>query len=748
MNEPKDKSFYQTNWQHLKDEVAKLNLILQLKVLKIKKSLSEKKQNAFKGIFLSDQEIDDILMELYSDSETQDLNEGKDTHIEGLENAIIQLQRTILQKKETSLAKGVYLALPQLSHLFRLSPFETQIVLICLAPELNRKYEKLYAYLQDDITRRKPGVDLIINLLCSTPEEMISARTYFLPQAPLFKSRILQLIEDTQNPQSTLRSHLLKLDDRIVNFLLGIQALDGRIESFSKLIDPFADQKEETLSDKLKIRLLSITKGYLGKGSKGPNKLIYYFHGPYGAGKQSLARYICHDLKFPMVVSDMEEILARACPFEETLQLVFREALLHPSAIYLKNFHHLLDEKERYLSHLKILVRIIEEFSWLTFLAGEKNWEPAGLFNHHTFIKIAPPVPDYTARYEIWRTLVNERFHFSQDMDFGPLATKFHFTPGQIKDAIVAAENMAHLRQPEKSEITLQDLYQGCRSQCNQKLVTMAQKIAPKYTWEDIVLPKDIFQQLHAICDQVKYRYRVYGEWGFDRKLSLGKGLNALFSGPSGTGKTMAAEIIANELQLDLYKIDLSSVVSKYIGETEKNLSKIFLEAESSNAILFFDEADALFGKRSEVKDAHDRYANIEIGYLLQKMEEYEGVSILATNLKRNMDDAFMRRLNFLVEFPFPDEEHRYRIWKNIFPGDTPISNEIDFEFLSTRFKIAGGNIKNITLNAAFLAAGNSGVINMDHIIEATRQEYQKIGRPYVKTDFGRYSDLVMFKGM
>ena len=203
---------------------------------------------------------------------------------------------------------------------------------------------------------------------------------------------------------------------------------------------------------------------------------------------------------------------------------------------------------------------------------------------------------------------------------------------------------------------------------------------------------------------------------------------------------------MANELKLDIYKIDLSTVVSKYIGETEKNLSRIFREAETSNAILFFDEADALFGKRSEVRDSHDRYANIEISYLLQKMEEYEGISILATNLKKNMDDAFLRRLHFLVEFPFPDEKYRYRIWKNIFPQDTPVSKDVDFEFLSTHFKIAGGNIKNIAVSAAFLAAGNSGFINIEHIIQATKQEYQKIGRPYVNSDFEKYSDLVMSK--
>ena len=256
---------------------------------------------------------------------------------------------------------------------------------------------------------------------------------------------------------------------------------------------------------------------------------------------------------------------------------------------------------------------------------------------------------------------------------------------------------------------------------------------------------------MREMCHYLKYRPLVYGEWGFERKLSLGKGLNSLFHGPSGTGKTMAAEIIANELQLVLYKIDLSQVVSKYIGETEKNLDKIFTEAETSNVILFFDEADALFGKRSEVKDAHDRYANIEIGYLLQKMEEYEGMTILATNLRKNMDEAFVRRLRFSVEFPFPDREDTQRqgnqvvIFKSATVKDhvAPRGEDIDFDYLARQFKITGGNIKNIVLYSAFLAAEDREAISIKHIIHAVRREFQKMGKLCLAEDFGNYYHLL-----
>jgi SpoVK/Ycf46/Vps4 family AAA+-type ATPase len=247
--------------------------------------------------------------------------------------------------------------------------------------------------------------------------------------------------------------------------------------------------------------------------------------------------------------------------------------------------------------------------------------------------------------------------------------------------------------------------------------------------WDDIVLPEDSLAQLREICQRVAHRHRVLGEWGFDRKLSLGKGVNALFAGPSGTGKTMAAEIIANALGLDLYRIDLAGVVSKYIGETEKNLDRVFSAAQHANAILFFDEADALFGKRSEVRDSHDRYANIEISYLLQKMEEYDGIAILAPNLRQNLDDAFMRRLAFTVHFPFPDEASRRQIWTGIWPAETPLDGDIDHDFLARQYKLSGGNIKNIALASAFLAAEDEKPVTMAHLFQATRREHQKMGK-------------------
>jgi SpoVK/Ycf46/Vps4 family AAA+-type ATPase len=307
------------------------------------------------------------------------------------------------------------------------------------------------------------------------------------------------------------------------------------------------------------------------------------------------------------------------------------------------------------------------------------------------------------------------------------LSGRLKLTSRQIHHAVRSAR--CHAAERGAEEPVLNDFMAAARAHSGQNLSLLARKVNVRQGWDDIVLPEDTTAQLREMCQRVEHRRQVLEDWGFERKLSMGKGVNALFSGPSGSGKTMAAEVVATELQLDLYKIDLSGVVSKYIGETEKNLDRIFNAAENSNAILFFDEADALFGKRSEVRDSHDRYANIEISYLLQKMEEYSGIAILATNLRQNLDDAFYRRLTFSLHFPFPDEAARARIWEGIWPAGTPLAADFDAGLLARRVKLSGGNIRNIALAAAFLAAEQGTAVATEHVLHAVRREYQKFGK-------------------
>ncbi|RPI74495.1 MAG: ATP-binding protein, partial [Desulfobacteraceae bacterium] len=563
---------------------------------------------------------------------------------------------------------------------------------------------------------------------------------------------LLDYAEPSAAVDQPLPARALKLNERIAEFLLGFNEIDLRLNGFAKVLFPQKGLKDLALDQKTQRFFATLVERYCAAVRRMPDpgdrtragndlqRAVYYFYGPYGGGKKAAAEAICRELGLPLLWVNLRKMLLQdALPFEKATALIFRESLLMPCAVYLEEFDLLLRDEDPWPVRREALLKTIEELSWMTILSGRTVWAPPGLAN--PFLPIGFPVPDYPLRKTLWQKNLNGQADLP-GLDLGDLADKFKFTAGQIRDAGATATNAALLKSLTGAEFSSDDLYAACRSQSNQKLSSLAVKLKPIYTWKDIVLPAEPLALLREIIAQVKHHKTVYYEWGFDRKLSLGKGLNIIFSGPSGTGKTMAAEIIANALNLDLYKIDLSMVVSKYIGETEKNLSRIFEEAATSNGILFFDEADALFGKRSEVRDSHDRYANIEIGYLLQKMEEHTGMVILATNLRKNMDEAFMRRMHFCIDFPFPDEDQREKIWRRIFPGESPLAKDLDYKFLSERLKLAGGNIKNIALTAAFYAAGDATEIKLRHIMLASKREYRKIGKMFVKEDFEPYGEL------
>ena len=333
------------------------------------------------------------------------------------------------------------------------------------------------------------------------------------------------------------------------------------------------------------------------------------------------------------------------------------------------------------------------------------------------------PLPDAGERRRCWSTALARHGLVVPPGDIGALAARFRLAPSQIAAAAADAALRSHGNPPMGA------LAAAARAQSGEALASLADKVRARATWDDLVLPADALAQLRELCGRVEQHERVFGDWGFGARLTRGRGTAALFSGGSGTGKTMAAEVIANQLGQDLYRIDLARVVDKYIGETEKNLDRVFAAAESANAILFFDEADALFGKRSEVKDAHDRYANIEVSYLLQKMEAYEGIAILASNLADHLDTAFTRRLAFHVYFPFPDEAARLSLWHKAWPREVPLSSQLDLAALARDLKLSGGSIANIALATAFGAAGNGGVVDAAHVRHAAFREAQKSGQ-------------------
>jgi len=723
---------FEHSLQHLLAELERIDLLIAAHIARARQLFARDEQ--FRGLYIPEEEVDALLAQPIGRPRWASEPAASGDFTAPLEH----LSQQIALRKEASLGRGIPLRLHHLQQLFELTPFEIDILLVCLAVEVDLRYERLYAYLHDDVTKKRPSVDLVLNLLGSSAETKIAARKHFASQAPLLRHRLLEFVADASQPHPPLLARSLKVDERIVQFMLGSDALDDRIQPYTALQESQADVDALLVDDDIRCRVGQLVRhGALGRG------MLIYLRGPYGVGKQSTAAAVCTEHNMRLLVVDLERLMSDGeASYAKALRLIQREATLQQAAVYWKGFATLLHEDKKGL--FTVFQEALEDRPELSFLTGEKRWEPAGRLRDVPFACIELHRPTVSERSQLWSATLNSCSIADPSLDISALASKFKFTGGQIKDAAATAENLARFRDAEVGTMTMSDLYEACRLHSNQKLASLARKITAKYSWQDIVLPADRLEQLREICNHVKYHERVYSQWGFDRKLSLGKGLNILFAGPSGTGKTMAAEIIAGALALDLYKIDLSIVVSKYIGETEKNLSQIFTEAETSNAILFFDEADALFGKRSEVKDAHDRYANIEIGYLLQRMEEYEGVVILATNFRKNMDEAFVRRLHFTVEFPLPNEEDRQRIWQGVWPEDTPRDPSLDLDLFARRFQFTGGNIRNIALAAAFLAADDSGVVGMHHLIRATQREYQKMGKVVSEKDFGlELADLV-----
>jgi ATP-dependent 26S proteasome regulatory subunit len=623
-----------------------------------------------------------------------------------------------------------------LARTYGLSSFDLDLILIALAPELDLRYERVYAYIQDDVTRRRPSVDLSLNLLCSSASAKLMRRAHFASDAPLIRNWLLQLFPDPNQFQPPLLAHYLKLDEQIVHLLLEQKSLDTRLSPFCRIVEADGSLAALPISADMKRALPAL----VARAREDCQPLKLYFHGPRGAGKQQTVEALAVETGSRLLLVDVARALAASLDFNQTVKLIFREAQFQDAILYLDSLDALRVE-ERSLPYQQLLMALDED-QGITILAGEQPRAP--LVNRSTKVfDIHFPVQDFAQRRGCWDDILSQHGIKLDAGEVDVLAGRFRLTHSEIAATVVAAADRTRWREvahssteaPPDAQLTVSDLFACARQQFSHNLASLAHKIEPRYTWDDIVVPPDQLSQLKEICDQAAYRHIVYSEWGFDRKLSLGKGINTLFSGPPGTGKTMAAEVIAGELHLDLYKIDLSQVVSKYIGETEKNLDRIFREAQASFSILFFDEADALFGKRSEVKDAHDRYANIEVGYLLQKMEEYDGIAILATNLRQHMDDAFVRRMQVIIEFPFPNEQYRREIWKVMFPPEAPLADDLDFDLLARDIRLAGGNIKNIALAAAFYAAGDGRVIRMPHLIQAARREFQKMGRTWTEAE-------------
>lgn len=757
---------YGSTAEHIRDELKRLDLLL---ARHLARWTASRGSNESGGLYISEAQVIRLLnfdrdTERHSVTNENDENPSKsmlsalaipeeDTpEIDKLNEAIDAMTADIDERH------GEGSRLTQVGERFTLSRRERDVLLVALAPELDVKYEKIFAYLQDDYTRKRPTVGLILRVIAGVAGGAFEERNLLGTGGALRTNRLLRISAQ----QESMLSAFVEVDRRVLSFIIDgerdVSTFDGALERVDAESSPGwpptgyrmgeyvddaspvgADEFGENaiqlpLPKRLRERLaLEFTQ------LRSARPTIIGLSGPYGSGRRAVVQLIGDELDQPIVSVDMSENTEH---IRETFANAAREALLIDGILHIHrrdtspsngDLANEVDESSTgqnnaIASNENALIDWIDEIDRHVIMTGSEAL-PSSVWarvDSHRVSTFEFPVLSFQGRRSQW-----EAIDLPARANSDELGSKFRFTPGQIQDALQSAKALA------TGSVELDDIYRACRAQSRQQLGTLAQRIDPTYGIDDIVLPSDELDQLEATIAQIEHRGRVYSDWGFQAARGGGTGINVLFSGPSGTGKTMAAQIVARETELDLYRIDLATVVSKYIGETEKNIGRIFDEAADSSAIIFFDEADALFGERTEVRDAHDRYANVEINYLLQRMEDHDGVVLLATNFETNLDDAFHRRLDRTIEFLRPDREARKQIWQSSFPPEASI-DDLDWNMLAG-FDLTGGNIANITVNAAFAAASESSKIEMRHVINAVGRELEKTGKLYGIEDFGEY---------
>ena len=656
----------------------------------------------------------------------------------GLKEEIAELRNKIDTKIENS-PKTNELRLLKLKLLFNLSPEEFDIFLICLIGEFDAHYQAMWSDLQNNSNEKHPSIEIILNLLSTSLAEKLKLKTYLQNESNLFKYYLLECT-DTKSCLAGLTLHQrIMVSPRILNYLLGDDNIIPILSSVLKFVSPSKVIKDLHLPENL-LKQIGVLIESRQTFFASENPCIITLQGKEDSGQQMVAESICKMLEINMLIVNTDYLLSnQLSELPIILSMIRREAILQNSSIYWQNAH-LLSASDK-SSALNLFTNRLGQFQGLHFFV----LTPYEYFPFHkiksTLVHLEIPNLTTRERFQLWQGVMPE---LSAD-DIAEIAQSFQLGRGQIYDVVTHAQA---LFKENGDKLSKEGIYQICHAHAHQHLSKYAKLVKPLYKLENIILPQECKQELEEIIAWIKYKEIVYEKGGFNKKVSLGKGLITLFFGPPGTGKTMAAEVIANSLNLLLYKIDLSSVLSKYVGETEQHLDKVFNEAENSNAILFFDEADSLFGKRGEVKDARDNYANIQTSYLLQKVEEYSGMVILATNFKHNMDEAFVRRLHFSVDFPFPQPDQRHKIWQQIWPQEIKLDDSIDLKKLADGIEIAGGNIRNIALAAAFKAVSEQIQSTMpikitkEQLVFAIKRELRKMGRIIIHEQLNKFFEI------
>jgi hypothetical protein len=648
-------------------------------------------------------------------------DETAERHFYGTDPAVVAIDRAIAEVDADldgrARAMPAPPALVELARACGLSPFEADVLLLVLASALDASFERMFAALHDDAHRPYPTVQLALGVFVDAPADRVLQGDVLAPWRPLRRLALVEVDDGARVMPANIRR--IAVADRVLDHLRGVNAVDERLAPFLRRVPvPLVSTEQEEA-------VRAAVRGIRDGGGWPVVNLV----GSVEAGARDVAAAACaaaglraHALNLAAVAALGETERGALLP------LLAREAILGGLALVVDADAEGDGDPHRARAAARDLV---ERLSAVLVVISHERWAGDGAAH-----VVPVPRPDRSSQRALWRKALDAA-RASVYGELEGLTQQFDLGAPAIAEAVRVAADLARRREGDAAVITAADVWDACRHRASIDGGALLQRVTPCYGWEDIVLAADVLAQLRELASQVERRAHVYEAWGFGRQLGRGRAITALFSGPSGTGKTMAAEILANHLRLDLYRTDLSGVVSKYIGETEKNLRKVFDAADRSGAILFFDEADALFGTRTEVRDSHDRYANIEVNYLLQRMEDYGGLAILATNRKAALDDAFLRRLRFLVDFPFPAADSRRLIWERVFPRQAELAG-VDLQALS-RLEVAGGSIRSIAVNAAFLASAEGRAIGMAHVMRAARREYAKINRPLSAAEFGAY---------
>ncbi len=698
---------------YLQAEIGRINLRVRRAVRRWTLA-GQNINDQFRGLYLPVEDAADLVERPVGS------NWGSGVDLPPEDEAAFASDETALQRQKEEIMnkaahRGQTLRLVQLQTDFQLSPFEYDALLVCLAPGVDPRFERLYAFLQDDVTRKVPSAGLIIDLLLPEEPGRIQYLDRFSDEAVLLEWGLLQSVTaEASETRHLLRRELVGAPE-LISWLAGrfqpaaVLAGSLRLLEAGSLAAPLLAENERPALDWSALR------------SRQP---LLSFSGPDELRHLAAALDSAQAAGQPLLRVQLARLKEEGQLERRTIRLALRDAMLTRAIPFFTGWDALVGEDGAVSG---AILQDLAGFNGPIIASSRSEWRVSGSGapDLKPVLRWEIGLPSYDLRLKLWLHFMGGDCQIEQD-DLELLAGQFTLSSLQIQDAVLAAR---HAALQARRAMASEDLFEAARRQSSHLLDSLAVKIQPRYTWDDIVLPEEGMYLLREITGTIRERPLVLDGWGLGDKLVASRGVAMLFAGTPGTGKTLAAQVIARELGMDLYKIDLSSVVSKYIGETEKNLERIFSLARNSNAILFFDEADAIFGKRSEVKDAHDRYANIEVGYLLQRIETYEGVVILATNLRANLDDAFIRRLQFIVDFPFPDEPQRLNIWKVLFPTGAPREGEINFGGLAKRFPLSGGNIRNAIVSASFLAASEGSGIANRHLLHGVRRELQKMGR-------------------